>query len=84
MLIIFWLCNINWCLCCWVGEYTTGVMGNNEILKRNAVLSALKSGEYATSLDFNRYLKKQLNQKLLIFVILQIQDMVEQLQLECF
>ena len=33
-------------------------MGNNEILKRNAVLSALKSGEYATTLDFNRYLKK--------------------------
>ena len=41
-----------------LGEYTTGIMGNNEILKRNAVLSALKSGEYATTLDFNRYLKK--------------------------
>ena len=41
-----------------VGQYTTGIMGNNEILKRNAVLSALKSGEYATTLDFNRYLKK--------------------------
>ncbi len=41
-----------------VGQYTTGIMGNNEIRKRNAVLSALKSGEYATTLDFNRYLKK--------------------------
>ncbi|MFK2823413.1 leucyl aminopeptidase [Arcobacter sp. YIC-80] len=41
-----------------VGEYTTGIMGNSDILKRNAVLSALKSGEYATTLDFNRYLRK--------------------------
>ncbi|MGE3300925.1 MAG: leucyl aminopeptidase, partial [Arcobacter sp.] len=32
-----------------VGEYTTGIMGNNEVLKRNAVASALKAGEYATS-----------------------------------
>jgi leucyl aminopeptidase len=47
-----------------VGEYTTGVMGNNEILKRNAVLSALKSGEYATSLDFNRYLKKAIKSEI--------------------
>ena len=35
-----------------VGQYTTGIMGNNEILKRNTVLSALKSGEYATTLAF--------------------------------
>ncbi|QKF66509.1 leucyl aminopeptidase, peptidase M17 family [Arcobacter venerupis] len=47
-----------------VGEYTTGVMGNNEILKRNAVLSALKSGEYATSLDFNRFLKKAIKSEI--------------------
>jgi leucyl aminopeptidase len=47
-----------------VGEYTTGIMGNNEILKRNAVLSALKSGELATTLDFNRYLKKTLKSEI--------------------
>jgi leucyl aminopeptidase len=41
-----------------VGEYTTGVMGNCETLKRKAVSSALDAGEYATALDFNRYLKK--------------------------
>ena len=47
-----------------VGEYTTGIMGNNEILKRNAVLSALKSGEYATTLDFNRFLKKAIKSEI--------------------
>ena len=47
-----------------VGQYTTGIMGNNEILKRNAVLSALKSGEYATTLDFNRYLKKAIKSEI--------------------
>ena len=47
-----------------VGEYTTGIMGNNEILKRNAVLSALKSGEYATTLDFNRFLKKAIKSQI--------------------
>lgn len=47
-----------------VGEYTTGIMGNNEILKRNAVLAALKSGEYATTLDFNRFLKKAIKSEI--------------------
>ena len=47
-----------------VGQYTTGIMGNNEILKRNAVLSSLKSGEYATTLDFNRYLKKAIKSEI--------------------
>jgi len=47
-----------------VGHYTTGIMGNNEILKRNAVLAALKSGEYATTLDFNRYLKKSIKSEI--------------------
>jgi leucyl aminopeptidase len=47
-----------------VGEYTTGIMGNNEILKRNAVLSALKSGEYATTLDFNRFLRKAIKSEI--------------------
>jgi leucyl aminopeptidase len=47
-----------------VGEYTTGVMGNNEVLKRNAVASALKAGEYATSLDFNRFLRKTIKSEI--------------------
>lgn len=47
-----------------VGHYTTGIMGNNDILKRNAVLAALKSGEYATTLDFNRYLKKSIKSEI--------------------
>ncbi len=41
-----------------VGEYTTGIMGNNQKLKQEAVKHALASGEYATSLDFNRFLRK--------------------------
>lgn len=41
-----------------LGEYTTGIMGNNEELKHQALISAQSSGEYATKLDFNRYLKK--------------------------
>ena len=47
-----------------VGQFTTGIMGNNESLKRNAVSSALKSGEYASSLDFNRYLKKSIKSEI--------------------
>ncbi|MEA3352316.1 MAG: leucyl aminopeptidase [Campylobacterota bacterium] len=43
-----------------VGEYTTGIMGNNTELNERIVKSALKSGELATRLDFNRYLKKTL------------------------
>lgn len=41
-----------------LGEYTTGIMGNCEELKHQALVSAQSSGEYATKLDFNRYLKK--------------------------
>ena len=47
-----------------VGEYTTGVMGNNEILKKEAVVSALNSGEYATALDFNRFLRKAIKSEI--------------------
>jgi leucyl aminopeptidase len=43
-----------------VGEYTSGVMGNNTTLKREFVKSALQSGELASSLPFNRYLRKLL------------------------
>jgi len=41
-----------------LGEYTTAIMGNSESLKEQALKSAQNSGEYATKLDFNRYLKK--------------------------
>jgi len=41
-----------------VGQYTTGIMGNNVNLKRDIVSKALSAGEYATSLPFNRYLRK--------------------------
>ena len=40
-----------------LGEYM-GIMGNSEELKHQALISAQNSGEYATKLDFNRYLKK--------------------------
>ena len=47
-----------------VGEYTTGIMGNDCHLKREAVGSALRSGEYATSLPFNRFLKKAIKSEI--------------------
>lgn len=47
-----------------VGEYTTGIMGNNNELKREVVNSALTSGEYATALDFNRFLKKAIKSEI--------------------
>jgi len=44
-----------------VGEYTSGVMGNNELLINTILYAANKSsGEYATKLAFNRYLAKTL------------------------
>jgi len=47
-----------------VGQYTTGIMGNNTTLKRDAVCNALASGEYATTLPFNRYLKKTIKSEI--------------------
>ena len=47
-----------------VGEYTSGIMGNNEDLKEKIVKSAHDSGELATKLDFNRYLKKTLKSEI--------------------
>ncbi|OCL86284.1 leucyl aminopeptidase [Arcobacter porcinus] len=41
-----------------LGEYTTGIMGNNAKLRQKALEACENSGEYATKLDFNRYLKK--------------------------
>jgi leucyl aminopeptidase len=47
-----------------VGHYTSGVMGNNTKLKYNVVHNALQSGELATTLPFNRYLKKTLKSEI--------------------
>lgn len=47
-----------------VGEYTTGIMGNNTKLKREIVANALVSGEYATSLSFNRFLRKTIKSEI--------------------
>lgn len=41
-----------------LGEYTTGIMGNNEKLQNDFYESSKKSGEYATVLHFNPYLKE--------------------------
>lgn len=47
-----------------VGHFTTGIMGNDTLLKRDAVSAALDSGELATSLPFNRYLKKTIKSEI--------------------
>ncbi|APW66930.1 leucyl aminopeptidase [Poseidonibacter parvus] len=47
-----------------VGQYTSGIMGNNEKLKASVVKSSLKAGEYATTLDFNRYLRKTIKSEI--------------------
>ncbi|MBD3807827.1 MAG: leucyl aminopeptidase, partial [Epsilonproteobacteria bacterium] len=43
-----------------VGNYTTGIMGHNENLKNKMKECAKRSGEFATPLDFNRFLAKTL------------------------
>ncbi len=47
-----------------VGHYTTGIMGNNLELNNELQQSAIKSGELATVLHFNKYLKKTLKSKI--------------------
>ncbi|OQX74637.1 MAG: leucyl aminopeptidase [Campylobacteraceae bacterium 4484_4] len=47
-----------------LGEYTTGVMGHSSALKHEVVSSASKSGELASTLPFNRYLKKLLKSEI--------------------
>jgi leucyl aminopeptidase len=47
-----------------VGHYTSGVMGNNEALKKRVVQEAHHAGELATALDFNRHLKKTLKSEI--------------------
>lgn len=41
-----------------LGEYTSGVMGFDDGLKHSLIRSAKKSGELASTLPFNRHLKK--------------------------
>ena len=41
-----------------LGEYTSGVMGHNDKLKKSLIEAAVKSGELAAELPFNRHLKK--------------------------
>jgi len=41
-----------------VGQYTTAIMGNDTSLKCSAVGTALRAGELATNLPFNRHLRK--------------------------
>ena len=47
-----------------VGHYTTGLMGHNSKIKCSLVRSANEAGEYATSLPFNRYLKKTIKSEI--------------------
>ncbi len=47
-----------------VGNYTTGIMGHNEELKAKMKKSAIGSGEFATPLDFNRFLAKTLKNEI--------------------
>jgi len=46
-----------------VGHYTTSIMGNNTDLNWKVCQSALDSGELATSLPFNKYLRKTIKSK---------------------
>ena len=47
-----------------VGQYTSGIMGNNKKLNYKVVKNALQSGELATTLPFNRYLKKTIKSEI--------------------
>lgn len=47
-----------------VGDYTSSIMGNNTNLNEQVVSAALKSGELATTLPFNRYLRKKIKSKI--------------------
>ena len=47
-----------------VGQYTSSVMANSDSMKSLMVDMAKRSGEFATSLDFNRYLKKTIKSEI--------------------
>ncbi|MBA1437469.1 MAG: leucyl aminopeptidase [Epsilonproteobacteria bacterium] len=47
-----------------LGQYTTGVMGNNSRLKHAIAKAAGNAGELTASLPFNKHLKKQLKSEI--------------------
>ena len=47
-----------------VGHYTSGVMGNDDEMKALVIDAAKRSGELATALDFNPYLKKTIKSEI--------------------
>jgi len=47
-----------------VGHYTSGIMGNDDVVKSLVVKEAKKAGELATALDFNPYLKKTIKSEI--------------------
>ena len=47
-----------------VGHYTSTVMGNSDTVKDMVISASKNSGEFATKLDFNHYLKKTLNSEI--------------------
>ncbi|HIP41218.1 MAG TPA: leucyl aminopeptidase [Campylobacterales bacterium] len=47
-----------------VGHYTSSIMGNSDEVKTMILKASKISGEFATKLDFNRYLKKSLNSEI--------------------
>lgn len=47
-----------------LGEYTSGIMGHNQNLKTDVVSKALEAGEYASTLPFNRFLKKAIKSEI--------------------
>jgi len=47
-----------------VGNYTSGIMGNSDEVKSLVVDAAKRSGELATALDFNPYLKKTIKSEI--------------------
>lgn len=47
-----------------LGEYTSGIMGYNEVLKEAFEESALKSGELVARLPFNRHIGKLIESKI--------------------
>ncbi|GIT97946.1 leucyl aminopeptidase [Sulfurovum sp. TSL1] len=47
-----------------VGNYTSGIMGNSDAVKSRVVDAAKRSGELATALDFNPYLKKTIKSEI--------------------
>jgi len=47
-----------------VGHYTSSIMGNNKEVQDFVVREAHKSGEYATALDFNPYLKQTIKSEI--------------------